>query len=66
MYAGDIVILHSNKDINIGSDFFNDSLVVLNNKLNFLHSFNFPQKCKMVIFTRKQRFITPNFKIEGA
>jgi len=64
-YADDIVIFYSHKDISIVSEFLNNSLNFLNNKLNVLYIYVASKKCKVVIFIRKHRYeIFPFFMNE--
>jgi len=61
IYANDIVIFNSHKDLSFAINFLNNSLVTLNNSLNSVHLSVFPTKFKVVIFTRKLLYDFPDF-----
>jgi hypothetical protein len=65
MYADDLVIFQSHKDLNQASFLLNHALSILANNLNKLHFSVATQKCKVVIFTRKRRFVSPQFLLDG-
>lgn len=57
IYGDDIVIFHVHKYINHSSNLLNHSLGVLDTELNQLHFSVALQKSKVVVFTRKWRFV---------
>jgi len=63
IYADDIVVFQSHKDINLATDLLNNSLNILNNSLNSIHLSVFYTKLKVVIFTRKRRYEIPSFSL---
>jgi len=65
MYADDLVVFHSHRDINHASDLLNQSLAILANNLNNLHLLVAPHKCKVVVFTRKRLFFLPQTFLDG-
>jgi len=65
MYADDLVIFHSHKDLNQASFLLSHVLSILASKLNKLHFSVATQNCKVVIFTKKRRFVPPQFFLDG-
>jgi len=65
IYADALVIFHSHKDLNQASFLLNHALSILASNLNKLHFSVATHKCKVVIFTRKRRFVPLQFLLDG-
>ncbi|CAI6349547.1 unnamed protein product [Macrosiphum euphorbiae] len=65
IYADALVIFHSHKDLNQASFLLNHALSILASNLNKLHFSVVTHKCKVVIFTRKRRFVPLKLLLDG-